>query len=63
MTERKRPSGGQATATARQRARTARLAEKGLKKVPVIVPTEKEPEIKDIARQMREAAQHTESNT
>jgi hypothetical protein len=63
MTERKRPSGGQATAAARQRARTARLAGKGLKKVPVIVPADKATEIKNIARQMCEAAQHTESNT
>jgi len=58
MTKTKK-SGGQATAAARQRARTARLAEQGLKKVPVIVPTEKEPEIKDIARQMREAKKPT----
>jgi len=61
MTDRKRKSGGQSTATARQRARTARLAELGLKKVPVIVPVENEMDIKNIARQMCE--QHTESNT
>jgi hypothetical protein len=47
-----RKSGGQATAAARQRARAARLADMGLKRVPVIVPVEREDEIKAIAATM-----------
>jgi hypothetical protein len=42
------------TATARQRRRTERLAEAGLKKVPVIVPMSREDDIKQIAEKMRE---------
>jgi len=41
------------TATARQRRRTERLAEAGLKKVPVIVPIDREDDIKQIAEHWR----------
>jgi len=51
---RKRQSGGQRTAAERQRARTARLAAEGLKPVRVIVPVDREAEIKQVAEQMRE---------
>ena len=50
---RKRQSGGQRTAAERQRARTARLAAEGLKPVRVIVPVDREDEIKAIAEKMR----------
>jgi len=42
------------TATARQRRRTERLAEAGLKKVPVIVPVSREDDIKKVAEKMRD---------
>ena len=45
------------TATQRQRRRTERLAEAGLKKVPVIVPVAREDEIKEVARKMRDEMQ------
>jgi Trk K+ transport system NAD-binding subunit len=49
---RQKKSGGQRTASTRQRARTERLANAGLKKVPVIVPATRENEIKAIAAEM-----------
>ena len=60
MTDRKRKSGGQSTAAARQAAWKARATAAGLKKVAVIVPVNREQDIKDVAREMREAAQNTE---
>lgn len=48
-------SGGQRTAAARQRARTKRLAEAGLRRVVVIVPANRTEDIKRIACAMRES--------
>ena len=50
----KRPSGGQRTAAARQAAWKARATEAGLKKVSVVVPAEREEELKEIAAMMRQ---------
>jgi hypothetical protein len=55
---RKKQSGGQKTAGARQRARRQRLADAGLKEVSVIVPTEREAGIKSIADDMRTGLFH-----
>jgi thiamine monophosphate synthase len=60
MTERKRKSGGQSTAAARQAIWKSRMQESGMKKVAVIVPVSREDDIREIAREMREIAQNTE---
>jgi len=54
MTDRKRQSGGQATAAARLAKMRAKRAESGLVRVDVTVPVTKKEEIKAIAKAMCE---------